>query len=222
MRQVPSSGLQGLPPTGPPDITQIYPVPPNIRPVLSKYRVEVLFRKWWREACPIGLMGKGWSHLHYRMGVAGRAVGPRKTPPAELDRAGPNTSWIVATGRPYSHSQESRLAFPLVIHQAPLWLCPPSPQVLFWGVREMKKVQLLSVDRPQVLIECGGRGVKSCVIQSYKNNPNFSVQAEAFEVVWASPPSAAHLPFHSWAPFLHPLGLERGCLKISSVYCLYG
>lgn len=49
----------------------------------------------------------------------------------------------------------------------------------------MKKVQLLSVDRPQVLIECGGRGVKSCVIQSYKNNPNFSIQADAFEVVRA-------------------------------------
>ncbi|XP_054547963.1 fer-1-like protein 6 isoform X2 [Talpa occidentalis] len=92
--QVPSSGLQGLPPTDPPDVTHLYPVPANIRPVLSKYRVEVLF----------------------------------------------------------------------------------------WGVREMKKVQLLSVDRPQVLIECGGRGVKSCVIQSYKNNPNFSVQADAFEV----------------------------------------
>ncbi|XP_006157602.1 fer-1-like protein 6 [Tupaia chinensis] len=92
--QVPSSGLQGLPPIDPPDITQIYPVPANIRPVLSKYRVEVLF----------------------------------------------------------------------------------------WGVREMKKVQLLSVDRPQVLIECGGRGVKSCVIQSYKNNPNFTVQADVFEV----------------------------------------
>ncbi|XP_006879370.1 PREDICTED: fer-1-like protein 6 [Elephantulus edwardii] len=92
--QVPQSGLQGLPPVDPPDVTQIYPVPANIRPVLSKYRVEVLF----------------------------------------------------------------------------------------WGVREMKKVQLLSVDRPQVLIECGGRGVKSCVIQSYKNNPNFSVQADAFEV----------------------------------------
>uniref|UniRef100_M3XQ29 Fer-1 like family member 6 n=1 Tax=Mustela putorius furo TaxID=9669 RepID=M3XQ29_MUSPF len=92
--QVPSSGLQGLPPIDPPDVAQIYPVPANIRPVLSKYRVEVLF----------------------------------------------------------------------------------------WGVREMKKVQLLSVDRPQVLIECGGRGVKSCVIQSYKNNPNFSVQADAFEV----------------------------------------
>ncbi|KAM6170713.1 fer-1-like protein 6 [Erethizon dorsatum] len=92
--QVPSTGLQALPPIDPPDVAQIYPVPANIRPVLSKYRVEVLF----------------------------------------------------------------------------------------WGVREMKKVQLLSVDRPQVLIECGGRGVKSCVIQSYKNNPNFSVQADTFEV----------------------------------------
>ncbi|KAM4864947.1 fer-1-like protein 6 [Thomomys bottae] len=92
--QVPSSGLQGLPPVDPPSVAQVYPVPANIRPVLSKYCVEVLF----------------------------------------------------------------------------------------WGVREMKKVQLLSVDRPQVLIECGGQGVKSCVIQSYKNNPNFSVQAEAFEV----------------------------------------
>ncbi|XP_013363390.1 PREDICTED: fer-1-like protein 6 isoform X4 [Chinchilla lanigera] len=92
--QVPSDGLQALPPIDPPDVAQIYPVPANIRPVLSKYRVEVLF----------------------------------------------------------------------------------------WGVREMKKVQLLSVDRPQVLIECGGRGVKSCVIQSYKNNPNFSIQADTFEV----------------------------------------
>ncbi|KFO20423.1 Fer-1-like protein 6 [Fukomys damarensis] len=92
--QVPAAGLQALPPVDPPDVTQIYPVPTNIRPVLSKYRVEVLF----------------------------------------------------------------------------------------WGVREMRKVQLLSVDRPQVLIECGGRGVKSCVIQSYKNNPNFSVQADTFEV----------------------------------------
>ncbi|XP_027828716.2 fer-1-like protein 6 isoform X2 [Ovis aries] len=92
--QVPASGLQGMPPFDPPDVTQIYPVPASIRPVLSKYRVEVLF----------------------------------------------------------------------------------------WGVREMKKVQLLSVDRPQVLIECAGRGVKSCVIQSYKNNPNFNVQADAFEV----------------------------------------
>ncbi|KAJ1193975.1 hypothetical protein NDU88_003270 [Pleurodeles waltl] len=92
--QVPESGVQGLPPIDAPDPSQIYPVPANIRPVLSKHRVEVLF----------------------------------------------------------------------------------------WGVREFKKVQLLSVDRPQVMIECAGKGVKSCVIQSYKTNPNFNVLADWFEV----------------------------------------
>ncbi|XP_066479336.1 fer-1-like protein 6 isoform X2 [Tiliqua scincoides] len=92
--QVSDSGPENLPPVDPPDVSQIYPVPATIRPVLSTYRVEVLF----------------------------------------------------------------------------------------WGLRELKKVQLLSVDRPQVLIECAGKGVKSCVIQSYKNNPNFNVQADWFEV----------------------------------------
>ncbi|XP_053916656.1 fer-1-like protein 6 isoform X2 [Cuculus canorus] len=92
--EIPESDPERLPPLDPPDFGQIYPVPANIRPVLSKYRVEVLF----------------------------------------------------------------------------------------WGVRELKKVQLLSVDRPQVLIECAGKGVKSSVIQSYKKNPNFSGLADWFEV----------------------------------------
>ncbi|XP_073446400.1 fer-1-like protein 6 [Dendrobates tinctorius] len=92
--QIPESGVQSLPPIDAPDPSQIYCVPEAIRPVLSKYRVEVLF----------------------------------------------------------------------------------------WGVRELKKVQLLSVDRPQVIIECAGKGVKSSVIQSYKSNPNFSVMADWFEV----------------------------------------
>ncbi|XP_075070137.1 fer-1-like protein 6 isoform X2 [Mixophyes fleayi] len=92
--QIPESGIQSLPPIEAPDPSQVYTVPPDIRPVLSKFRVEVLF----------------------------------------------------------------------------------------WGVRELKKVQLLSVDRPQVMIECAGKGVKSSVIQSYKSNPNFNVMADWFEV----------------------------------------
>ncbi|NXN99007.1 FR1L6 protein, partial [Rhinopomastus cyanomelas] len=92
--EIPESGPDRLPPLDPPDVGQMYSVPANIRPVLSKYRVEVLF----------------------------------------------------------------------------------------WGLRELKKVQLLSVDRPQVLIECAGKGVKSSVIQSYKKNSNFSGLADCFEV----------------------------------------
>lgn len=51
--QVPASGLQGLPPCDPPDVTQIYPVPASIRPVLSKYRVEVGGREGL--GCSLGL-----------------------------------------------------------------------------------------------------------------------------------------------------------------------
>ncbi|KAG8570140.1 hypothetical protein GDO81_011112 [Engystomops pustulosus] len=92
--QIPESGAQNLPPIDDPDPSQVYSVPAAIRPVLSKYRIEVLF----------------------------------------------------------------------------------------WGLRELKKVQLLSVDRPQVMIECAGKGVKSSVIQSYKSNPNFTVMGDWFEV----------------------------------------
>uniref|UniRef100_A0A8C9VNJ1 Fer-1 like family member 6 n=1 Tax=Scleropages formosus TaxID=113540 RepID=A0A8C9VNJ1_SCLFO len=56
-------------------------------------------------------------------------------------------------------------------------------EVLFWGLRELKKVQLLPVDRPQVFIECAGKGVRSSVIQSYKNNPNFTVLVDSFDLV---------------------------------------
>lgn len=87
----------------------------------------------------------------------------------------------------------------------------------------MKKVQLLSVDRPQVLIECGGRGVKSCVIQSYKNNPNFSIQADAFEVV--QPPlllPARFLHFHRGNPRSFT-GLAWGdALQFGGVHYLRG
>uniref|UniRef100_A0A3P8TH69 Fer-1 like family member 6 n=1 Tax=Amphiprion percula TaxID=161767 RepID=A0A3P8TH69_AMPPE len=47
-------------------------------------------------------------------------------------------------------------------------------EVLFWGLRELKKVQFLSVDRPQVFIECAGKTLRSSVIQKYKSNPNFT------------------------------------------------
>ncbi|CAH2285873.1 fer-1 6 [Pelobates cultripes] len=92
--QIPETGEQSLPPIEAPDPSQCYSVPADIRPVLSKFKIEVLF----------------------------------------------------------------------------------------WGLRELKRVQLLSVDRPQVMIECAGKGVKSCVIQSYKRNPNFSVIGDWFEV----------------------------------------
>ncbi|KAA0708535.1 Otoferlin Fer-1-like protein 2 [Triplophysa tibetana] len=55
-------------------------------------------------------------------------------------------------------------------------------EVLFWGLRDLKRVNLALVDRPRVDIECGGKGVQSALIQNYKKNPNFSTLVKSFEV----------------------------------------
>lgn len=55
-------------------------------------------------------------------------------------------------------------------------------EVLFWGLRDIKRVQFMSVDRPRVDIECGGRVLQSSVIQNYKKNPNFSIPVKHFDV----------------------------------------
>lgn len=60
----------------------------------------------------------------------------------------------------------------------------PSPQVLFWGLRDLKRVNLAQVDRPRVDIECAGKGVQSALIPNYKKNPNFSTLVKWFEVVF--------------------------------------
>ncbi|KAH9636494.1 hypothetical protein HF086_002194 [Spodoptera exigua] len=47
-------------------------------------------------------------------------------------------------------------------------------EVLFWGLRDLKRVHLLTVDRPRVDIECAGNILYSSVIQNAKRNPNFT------------------------------------------------
>uniref|UniRef100_A0A8C7TX92 C2 domain-containing protein n=1 Tax=Oncorhynchus mykiss TaxID=8022 RepID=A0A8C7TX92_ONCMY len=55
-------------------------------------------------------------------------------------------------------------------------------EVLFWGLRDLKRVNLAAVDRPRVDIECAGKGVQSSLIQNYKKNPNFGTLVKMFEV----------------------------------------
>lgn len=47
-------------------------------------------------------------------------------------------------------------------------------EVLFWGLRDLKRIHLLTVDRPRVDIECAGNILCSSVIQNAKRNPNFT------------------------------------------------
>ena len=56
-------------------------------------------------------------------------------------------------------------------------------QVLFWGVREMKRINLTTVDRPQVDIDLAGHVIPSTVIANAKKNPNFQNPVIFFDVV---------------------------------------
>uniref|UniRef100_UPI0035900243 otoferlin-like isoform X2 n=1 Tax=Myxine glutinosa TaxID=7769 RepID=UPI0035900243 len=55
-------------------------------------------------------------------------------------------------------------------------------EVLFWGLRDLKRIHLSSVEMPRVDIECAGKGVQSATIINFKKNPNFSVLMKFFEV----------------------------------------
>lgn len=55
-------------------------------------------------------------------------------------------------------------------------------ECLFWGVREMKKINFQSVDRPRVEVDCVGETVISTLIESAKVNPNFSEPWSYFDL----------------------------------------
>ncbi|GAB6022296.1 hypothetical protein CHUAL_006419 [Chamberlinius hualienensis] len=61
-------------------------------------------------------------------------------------------------------------------------LSPHRIEILFWGLRDLKRVHLMSVNRPRVDIECAGRILQSSVILNCKKNPNFSTPVKYFDV----------------------------------------
>ncbi|KAG8446273.1 hypothetical protein GDO86_013923 [Hymenochirus boettgeri] len=66
-------------------------------------------------------------------------------------------------------------------------------EILFWGLRDLKRINLFEVEQPQVHIECAGKKVESEVILSCKEFPNFTelvkcVDVELPEQVYLHPP----------------------------------
>ncbi|CAH1119596.1 unnamed protein product [Phaedon cochleariae] len=55
-------------------------------------------------------------------------------------------------------------------------------EVLFWGLRDLKRIHLLTVDKPRVDIECSGNILYSSIIQNSKKNPNFSTPVKFLDV----------------------------------------
>ena len=66
-------------------------------------------------------------------------------------------------------------------------------QILFWGVRDIKKVQFMGANRPQAELDCcyqvkkqtgeDEQVVKSVVVKNAKKNPNFDDSVDIFDVV---------------------------------------
>lgn len=56
-------------------------------------------------------------------------------------------------------------------------------QILFRGVRDLRRVHLLSVDRPQIAIEVSGRVLTSVAIDNVDENSNFDKQVDFLELV---------------------------------------
>uniref|UniRef100_A0A3Q3GVR7 Fer-1-like protein 4 n=1 Tax=Kryptolebias marmoratus TaxID=37003 RepID=A0A3Q3GVR7_KRYMA len=67
-------------------------------------------------------------------------------------------------------------------------------QVLFWGLRDLKRVQLFEVERPLVRVECAGHQLESEEIQSFKTNPNFKEVVRYIDVQELPEQSYLHPP----------------------------
>ncbi|KAJ8959920.1 hypothetical protein NQ317_007807 [Molorchus minor] len=55
-------------------------------------------------------------------------------------------------------------------------------EVLFWGVRDMKKVNHIQINRPRISVICGDEILLSDTIENGKRNSNFSTQCKSLDV----------------------------------------
>ncbi|EAT32909.1 AAEL014853-PA, partial [Aedes aegypti] len=55
-------------------------------------------------------------------------------------------------------------------------------EVLFWGLRDLKRVHFMTVDKPRIDIECSGKILNSSIIQNAKKNPNFANMLKFFDL----------------------------------------
>lgn len=55
-------------------------------------------------------------------------------------------------------------------------------KVLMWGLRDLKRIHFMSVDRPRIDVECSGNILSSSIIQNAKKNPNFPSMLKFFDL----------------------------------------
>ncbi|XP_042350061.1 fer-1-like protein 4 [Plectropomus leopardus] len=74
-------------------------------------------------------------------------------------------------------------------------------EVLFWGLRDLKRVQLFEVERPKVMVECAGQQLESEEMESYSTHSNFKelvlyMDVELPEQAYLHPPLTVFVVEH--------------------------
>lgn len=55
-------------------------------------------------------------------------------------------------------------------------------EVLLWGLRDLKRIHFMSVDKPRIDVECSGKILSSSIIQNARKNPNFPNMLKFFDL----------------------------------------
>lgn len=54
--------------------------------------------------------------------------------------------------------------------------------VLFWGLRNLKRIHMMAVSKPRIDVECSGRIIYSSIIQNFNKDSNFSHMLKSLEL----------------------------------------
>lgn len=55
-------------------------------------------------------------------------------------------------------------------------------EVLFWGLRDVKRVHMMAVNKPRIDVECSGRILYSSIIHNFSKDSNFSDMLKCLEL----------------------------------------
>uniref|UniRef100_A0A670Z8P3 C2 domain-containing protein n=1 Tax=Pseudonaja textilis TaxID=8673 RepID=A0A670Z8P3_PSETE len=55
-------------------------------------------------------------------------------------------------------------------------------EILAWGLRDMKNYNLMVVNNPSLIIECGGESIQTTTIRNFQEYPNFSINVYLMKV----------------------------------------
>uniref|UniRef100_A0A8C6VKP5 C2 domain-containing protein n=1 Tax=Naja naja TaxID=35670 RepID=A0A8C6VKP5_NAJNA len=110
-----------------------------------------------------------------------------------LDRKDPTTAWYPASERSnlffFQDGSMGKLPPPTWkdgVYTIPKGIRPilrlMAVEILAWGLRDMKNYNLMVVNNPSLIIECGGESIQTTTIRNFQEYPNFSINVYLMKV----------------------------------------